>query len=76
MPGGPWRNPVPLPSLGADTHGALFRVLAERLAGGHQVSLVTLYGTRIVLAGGAGISGLSVEPCDGARPPLSGGAQQ
>lgn len=66
MAGERWSSPVPLPSLGADTHAALFRTLSERLATGRQVPLVTLNGTRIMLAGGPGISGLRVEPCDGA----------
>ncbi len=75
MAGERWRSPVPLPSLGADTHDALFRVLADRLADGHQVALVTLNGTRFVLAGGPGVSGLTVEPCDGPGSPAGGGAQ-
>lgn len=75
MAGGPWRSPVPLPSLGAATRDALFRVLAERLANGQQIPLVTLNGTQVVLASGPGISGLSVEPCDLAQSPSSGGAQ-
>lgn len=69
MAGERWRSPVPLPTLGAETHDALFRALAERLADGQQVPLVTLNGTRVVLAGGPGISGLNVEPCDVAPSP-------
>lgn len=60
-----WRNLVPLPTLGADTPDGLRAVLARLLAGGQQVPLETLNGTRVVIPGGFSPAELTVEPCGG-----------